>query len=121
MRVSITALLPLVAGALAMPQPAHGIVVRTDQICGNNLEMYCCNKNEKSGDTKSDGLLSGLNLLNDFQLFSGCSKLSVSAIIGLTDFLNDQCQQQVTCCKSGDVKQDGLINVNALNCVPVNV
>ncbi|RYP79367.1 hypothetical protein DL769_002991 [Monosporascus sp. CRB-8-3] len=129
MRFSITALLSLVAGALAVPhQPAaipRGITVReAGDVCGQNMVLNCCNEIDTSGDSTNvaSGLLAGLlqGVLQDGELglFNGCSDLSVTGLIGVSDLLNEQCTQNVACCQDNDIHQDGLVNVG-LPCVAI--
>lgn len=53
----------------------------TDNTCGKDLEMNCCNEVDESGDSTevAQGILSGLDLANGALagLFKGCSKLTV--------------------------------------------
>ncbi|KAM5453593.1 hypothetical protein MaudCBS49596_002796 [Microsporum audouinii] len=93
--------------------------------CGNNNQVSCCNEDiKKVGSQSSGGLLGVLdNLdLSDFSLLKGCSKLDVAAVVGVQDLLNSNCKTQVSCCKSGDTNQAGLINANVgLECAVQNV
>ena len=93
MRFTTTAVLSLVASALAAPQPPMGspdigsdvTIGQAGDTCGQDLELSCCNEVDQSGDSTNvaSGILAGLMggaLENgDLGLFSGCSKLSVAA------------------------------------------
>ncbi|RYP23541.1 hypothetical protein DL765_001055 [Monosporascus sp. GIB2] len=110
-----TALLTLVAGALAMPhQPA--VFPRSDNICGNDLTLNCCNDVDQSGDAVNvaNGVLAGLlgNALEgaELGLFSGCSEITVPVgVLGgaVGDILKSKCKQNVACCQDNDVSQGG--------------
>ncbi|KAI1255731.1 hypothetical protein MGN70_002471 [Eutypa lata] len=130
MRFTTTAVLSLVASALAAPQPPMGspdigsdvTIGQAGDTCGQDLELSCCNDVDQSGDSTNvaSGILAGLMggaLENgDLGLFSGCSKLSVAAAIGVDDILNSQCKQTAACCQHSGSEQEGLVNVG-LPCV----
>ncbi|KAF7534820.1 hypothetical protein G7054_g5912 [Neopestalotiopsis clavispora] len=133
MQFKILIVSSLAAFAAAAPQVGGGnngdvAVGSTGDVCGQDLELSCCNKgntDDHSTDVAS-GLLSGLDIAKDLfkgaGLFDGCSKLDlgVGAVgAGLTDILNQQCKQSVACCQhSGGGAQQGLINAQ-LPCVAV--
>ncbi|KAH9901801.1 hypothetical protein F4778DRAFT_791413 [Xylariomycetidae sp. FL2044] len=132
MQFTIVSILALAASAAAMPKPqADGgpygdvTVAQAGDTCGQDLELSCCNSVDQSGDSTNvaDGILSGLlsGALEggDLGLFSGCSKLNVAALIGVSDLLNDQCTQNVACCQHSGTQQDGLVNVG-LPCVALD-
>ncbi|KAI8956614.1 hypothetical protein F5Y11DRAFT_148561 [Daldinia sp. FL1419] len=105
------------------PVPGDVTVGQAGDTCGSDLDLSCCDSVDQSGDAinTASGLLAGLlegGLENgDLGLFDNCSKLSVSALIGLTDFLETQCKQTPACCQhSGMEMGDALLNVG-LPCV----
>ncbi|KAI2603643.1 hypothetical protein GGR54DRAFT_461805 [Hypoxylon sp. NC1633] len=135
MQFTIVAALTFALGALGAPQlggppGANGIppvpgdvtVGQAGDTCGSDLDLSCCNSVDQSGDAinTADGLLAGLleGTLQDgdIGLFDGCSKLNVAAVIGLSDFLDNQCKQTPACCQHSGMEQDGLLNVG-LPCV----
>ncbi|CAI4212676.1 unnamed protein product [Parascedosporium putredinis] len=109
----------LVATAAALPSVATGNGATAETInvgdasavCGAREQtLKCCNKEVNVANTSLlSGLLAGLGV------FDGCSSLSVSALIGVTDLLNQKCKQTAACCGSKTV-QDGLVNIG-LPCV----
>ncbi|RYO94441.1 hypothetical protein DL766_008914 [Monosporascus sp. MC13-8B] len=116
-----TALLTLVAGALAMPrEPAaipRSITVRdASNTCGEDLTLSCCNDVDQSGDSINEangilgGLLQGALQGGELGLFSGCSEITVPVgVLGgaVGDLLNSKCKQSVACCQDNDVNQGG--------------
>ncbi|KAI0871005.1 hypothetical protein GGS24DRAFT_83092 [Hypoxylon argillaceum] len=131
MRFSVAALITLAIGAMAAPQqgaspypmPGNDVTVGVaGDTCGKDMELSCCNHVDQSGDSsmEADGILAGAlqGVLADGEvgLFSGCSKLSVTALIGLSDLLNQQCKQTAACCQHSGTNQEGLVNVG-LPCV----
>ncbi|KAI1259402.1 fungal hydrophobin-domain-containing protein [Xylariaceae sp. FL1019] len=131
MRFSIIATLTFALGAIAAPQVGgqgrkrgeNGTTVAQAQdVCGQDFDLSCCNEASQSGDSdnEADGLLSGLlgGVLGNGKLglFDGCSKLSVTALIGVDDLLNSQCKQTAACCQHSGSEQEGLVNVG-LPCV----
>lgn len=94
MRFSVAALITLAIGAMAAPQqgaspypmPGNDVTVGVaGDTCGKDMELSCCNHVDQSGDSsmEADGILAGAlqGVLADGEvgLFSGCSKLSVTA------------------------------------------
>ncbi|KAI0117860.1 hypothetical protein GGR51DRAFT_500353 [Nemania sp. FL0031] len=134
MRFSVAAIFTFTLGALAAPSPAPApsspypmpgndvTVGVAGDTCGSEMELSCCNHVEQKGDTsfEADGILAGAleGVLADGEvdLFSGCSKLSVTALIGVSDLLNSQCKQTAACCQHSGAQQEGLVNVG-LPCV----
>ncbi|RYP08033.1 hypothetical protein DL764_002179 [Monosporascus ibericus] len=113
MLFSTTALLSLVAGVLAVPHQPAAIprsltVSEASNKCGEDLVLSCCN--EKSSNI-GGGLLGGL--LQGFELFSGCSQLSVAGIGGSVP-IDNKCEQNVACCQGNDIEQSGLVNIGCL-------
>ncbi|EFY86641.1 hypothetical protein J3459_010902 [Metarhizium acridum] len=104
----IVALAAVAVAIPTYPQPSNNNVNQ----CGNGAEVYCCNKEEINQFT---GLIP-VSALNNLVGGGACNKLDVSAIIGVTDLLNNGCTQQTVCCN--DVYQNGLVNVA---CSPINV
>ncbi|KAI1406390.1 hypothetical protein F4819DRAFT_245730 [Hypoxylon fuscum] len=105
------------------PVPGDVTVGQAGDTCGSDLDLSCCNEVDQSGDAinTAEGLLSGLleGGLEEGKLglFDSCSKLNVAAVIGLSDFLDNQCKQVPACCQhSGSEMGDGLVNL-ALPCV----
>ncbi|EEH21802.1 hypothetical protein PABG_04018 [Paracoccidioides brasiliensis Pb03] len=91
--------------------------------CGQ-AQISCCNKqiSTVNGGDKNSGLLNGvlgtvIGKGGSVGIFDQCSKLSLSALIGVTDNLNSQCKQTVACCQ-GDSKAEGLVALN-LPCIPI--
>ncbi|KAI0977576.1 hypothetical protein F4678DRAFT_455728 [Xylaria arbuscula] len=133
MRFTIATVFTLALGALAAPSPqapkypAPGDVTvgQAGDTCGKDMDLSCCNKVVQQGDsqTDSDGILSGLagGLLEgaNLDLFSGCSKLTVTALIGIDDLLNKNCAQNAACCQRTTQEQSGLVNVG-LPCVALS-
>ncbi|KAI1764656.1 hypothetical protein GGR53DRAFT_466209 [Hypoxylon sp. FL1150] len=136
MQFTIAAVLTMALGALARPQlggppmtnrippvPGDVTVGQAGDTCGSDLDLSCCNEVDQSGDAVNyaEGLLAGL-LTGGLEegalgLFDSCSKLNVAAVIGLSDFLDNQCKQTPACCQhSGMQQEDGLLNVG-LPCV----
>ncbi|KAI8626329.1 hypothetical protein F5Y19DRAFT_478696 [Xylariaceae sp. FL1651] len=130
MQFSVVAVLTFALGALAAPSPqsvgnsipGDVTIGQAGDTCGEDFELSCCNDVDQSGDsvTEASGILSGLlqGTLEggDVGLFSGCSKLTVTALIGVDDILNSQCKQTAACCQHSGTSQDGLVNVG-LPCV----
>ncbi|KAK8041102.1 hypothetical protein PG994_014109 [Apiospora phragmitis] len=92
--------------------------------CGTYMQLSCCNKADYSGDSvnAASGILSGLlggGALNGLGLFDGCSKLEVTALIGVSDLLNSQCEQTAACCQNSGSEQNGAVNVG-LPCVALS-
>ncbi|RHZ54241.1 hydrophobin family protein [Aspergillus thermomutatus] len=125
----------LAATALALPGGAPSVhpvfdnaneytLEQAQNKCGEKTTLSCCNHVSKVGDTKSFnyGALNGLlgNTLSGPEgvgILSGCQKISVTGLLGLSDLLNKQCQQNVACCQDSDTTATGgLVNV-ALPCV----
>ncbi|KAI1822742.1 hypothetical protein F4861DRAFT_374077 [Xylaria intraflava] len=134
MRFTVAAVLTFAIGALAMPSPSppvsNGIpgdvtVGQAGDSCGRDLELSCCNEVHQSGDQNFDadgilaGALQGVLADGNLGLFSGCSKLTVTALIGIDDLLNSQCKQNVACCQHSGTQQEGLVNVG-LPCVALS-
>ncbi|KAK0390144.1 hypothetical protein NLU13_3717 [Sarocladium strictum] len=115
--------------------------------CGKNTQLTCCNSNKSGQDAPRpvsdngrvsrglvadvlDGLLGPEGLLGadgvlgqvadgllDLQLFDQCSKLDISALIGVSDLLGNHCSGKVACCDGSEsTATGGLINI-ALPCV----
>ncbi|KAI0403977.1 hypothetical protein F4802DRAFT_268862 [Xylaria palmicola] len=129
MRFSVAAIFTFALGALAhpspqgVPMPGNSVTVgQAGDTCGSEMELSCCNQIDQSGDSSlaASGLLAGAlqGVLQDgtLGLFSGCSKLSVTALIGVSDLLNSQCKQTAACCQHSGTQQEGLVNVG-LPCV----
>ncbi|KAI0157795.1 hypothetical protein GGR57DRAFT_500744 [Xylariaceae sp. FL1272] len=126
MRFSIVATLTFALGAIAAPTTRSSTngttVAQANDVCGQDLDLSCCNKASQSGDSTNQsggllgGLLSGLLQNGDVALFDGCSKLDVAALIGVDDLLNSQCKQTAACCQHSGTEQNGLVNVG-LPCV----
>ncbi|CAG9984501.1 unnamed protein product [Clonostachys byssicola] len=106
---SVAALVPQVHPDVIRRTDAQAITVRdANTLCGRKLELQCCNKqvDKNTTDTttsKNPGLLSGLLsdlgiLDGEIDLFDQCSKLSVTALIGVDDILGSQCDQNIACC-----------------------
>lgn len=92
------AVLALAATAVALPRddvfwgvPDDMTVSQAQAKCGEDTELYCCNKVSKSGDSKNVnvGALSGaLSKLagsgNGLGLFDQCSKLGVNGMLSFS-------------------------------------
>ncbi|KAI1339428.1 hypothetical protein F5Y15DRAFT_415837 [Xylariaceae sp. FL0016] len=130
MQFSIVATLTFALGAIAAPAKSANVpsigpsttIGQAGDTCGADMDLSCCNNVDQSGDSTdvAEGILSGL-LQGTLEkgtvgLFSGCSKLSVAAAIGVDDLLNSQCKQTAACCQHSGSEQDGLVNVG-LPCV----
>ncbi|KAI1499746.1 hypothetical protein F5X99DRAFT_410788 [Biscogniauxia marginata] len=102
--------------------PGDVTVGQAGDTCGSDLDLSCCDSVDQTGDSinEASGLLAGLlegTLQNgDLGLFSGCSKLNVAAVIGLSDLLESQCKQTPACCQHSGTSQEGLVNLG-LPCV----
>ncbi|KAH8881207.1 hypothetical protein GQ53DRAFT_832555 [Thozetella sp. PMI_491] len=102
--------------AAASAAPAYGSSggsSQTQQQCSGTQNYQCCNPKSSS----SGGLLDGLSLL------SGCTNVGVS-VLDLIPILNsggNPCtgNQIVACCQN--TNQNGLINLNLLQCSPITV
>ncbi|KAI1197688.1 hypothetical protein F5X97DRAFT_324319 [Nemania serpens] len=132
MRFSVAAVFTFALGALAAPSPQASspypkpgddvTVGVAGDTCGKDMQLSCCNQVKQSGDSvmEADGLLAGAlqGVLADGELglFSGCSKLDISALIGVEDLLNSMCKNTAACCQHSGTEQDGLVNVG-LPCV----
>ncbi|KAI1171927.1 hypothetical protein F4777DRAFT_582478 [Nemania sp. FL0916] len=132
MRFSVVAILSLAMGVMAAPQPQVAspyprpgddvTVEMAGDTCGADMELSCCNNVKQSGDSVNEasgilaGVLSGTLENGDVGLFSDCSKLTVTALIGLNDLLNSRCKQTAACCQHSAPNQEGLVNVG-LPCV----
>ncbi|KAI8949210.1 hypothetical protein F4801DRAFT_580606 [Xylaria longipes] len=132
MRFSVAAVFTFAIGALAAPSPmpqspypmpGNSVTVgQAGDSCGRDFELSCCNHVEQSGDSSMDangllaGALQGVLADGELGLFSGCSKLSVAALVGVQDLLNSQCKQTAACCQHSGTNQEGLVNVG-LPCV----
>jgi len=86
--------------------------------CGENTPLSCCNSADTSGDSSNiafgilSGLLSGLvSGQQGLGLFNGCSKLSITSLIGVDDLLDSQCKQTAACCQGVQSSQNGLLNL----------
>ncbi|KAI1814926.1 hypothetical protein GGS20DRAFT_545854 [Poronia punctata] len=129
MRFAVATVLAFAFGVMAAPSP-QGIpsvpgdvtVGQAGDTCGRDFELSCCNKVKQTGDTNISpsgllaGLLAGTLADGDLDLFGGCSKLDVAALIGVDDLLNSHCKQTAACCQHSGTSQDGLVNVG-LPCV----
>ncbi|KAL4781371.1 hypothetical protein BJX76DRAFT_359983 [Aspergillus varians] len=115
------------ASATKFPVPGDLTVKEGSAKCGDQAQLSCCNDVRYGGDTTvvSDGIAAGLlsNLLGSgsaaegLGAFTGCSKLDVSALIGVEDILNQQCKQNIACCAgSGASADEDLVGV-ALPCI----
>ncbi|GFF31380.1 rodlet protein [Aspergillus udagawae] len=130
----------LAATALALPGGGHGgapsvhptfdssneyTLQQAQNKCGDHTTLSCCNHVSKVGDTNAFnfGILNGLlgNAISGPEgvgILSGCQKISVTGLLGLSDLLNKGCQQNVACCQDNkSVASDGLINVATPACV----
>ncbi|PGH07322.1 hypothetical protein GX51_01866 [Blastomyces parvus] len=132
MKFSISAVvLALATVAVAAPgngyHPGGEVEVNNNvqNICGQ-AQISCCNEQVTTvngGDTNS-GLLSGvlgtvLGKGSEIGIFDQCSKLSVSALIGVTDILSDSpCSQKTACCQGNSQHAEGLVALN-LPCIPI--
>lgn len=88
-------------------------VSEANKHCGDHGSVHCCDSDSSTnadGDvSESHGLLGGV--LNRPQLFTGCSKLSVTVLLGINDLVNSACKHNVACCQeTGDTNQHGLVN-----------
>ncbi|KAI0471049.1 hypothetical protein GGR56DRAFT_127108 [Xylariaceae sp. FL0804] len=140
MRVSVVAVLTFALGAYAMPSasaveerqiggldniprpPSDTTIGQAGSTCGRDMQLSCCNNVRQDGDSvdEAQGILAGAlqGVLQDgtVGLFDGCSKLSVTALIGVNDLLNQQCKQTAACCQDSGDEQEGLVNLG-LPCV----
>ncbi|KAI1365899.1 hypothetical protein F5Y08DRAFT_302923 [Xylaria arbuscula] len=135
MRFTIaTTVFALAIGAIAAPNgyPGGGnggngdvTVGQNGDSCGRDLEINCCNKVKQTGDTTkaAEGALSGLDLsglAGELGLFDNCSKLGISALIGIQDLLNGGvCKQQLACCQGNSASADNALVGVALPCVAI--
>ncbi|KAL4899292.1 hypothetical protein BDW74DRAFT_183825 [Aspergillus multicolor] len=114
--------------AVSYPAPESLTVAQASDKCGSNLELKCCNKHIKAGDTSTinKGILAGVlqslagsgSSAEGIQLFGECSKLPLSIPVGLDGLLAKQCQQNVACCDHIDNKASGLVGVG-IACLPI--
>ncbi|OJD26935.1 hypothetical protein ACJ73_01673 [Blastomyces percursus] len=135
MKFSMSAIvLALATVAIAAPgngyQPRAGEVDVKQQVanqCGQ-AQISCCNKqitNVNGGD-RSSGLLSGvlgtvLGEGSEIGIFDQCSKLSLSALIGVTDILSSSpCAQKTACCQGNSQYAESDIALN-LPCIPIAI
>ncbi|EEH05453.1 hydrophobin 2 [Histoplasma capsulatum G186AR] len=135
MKFSISAVvLALAAVAVAAPggeyrSPKGDGDVEVNQVtnqCGK-AQISCCNKKitTVNGGDKNTGLLAGVlgtvvGKGSDIGIFDQCSKLSASALIGVTDILSgNQCKQNVACCQGNSQHAEGFIALN-LPCIPIS-
>ncbi|GIJ83312.1 hypothetical protein Asppvi_002131 [Aspergillus pseudoviridinutans] len=96
--------------------------------CGDKATLSCCNHASKVGDTTAFnyGALNGLfgNTLSGPEgvgILSGCQKISVTGLIGASDLLNNECQQNVACCQDNKSEASGgLINIATPACVALD-
>ncbi|EQL01354.1 Hydrophobin, fungi [Ophiocordyceps sinensis CO18] len=108
---------------VARPQAASSLLPRdfmstmtfreAQDLCGSNMEVSCCNKDDNTSSQNSkenDGPLS--KLLPDANVLGGeCLKLDLIPIIG--DLLNKQCSGTVSCCdKSSSSSDNNLVGLN---------
>ncbi|KAL3451513.1 hypothetical protein BJX65DRAFT_293482 [Aspergillus insuetus] len=107
----------LFSTALALPSdkrdtpqftiPSSMTVEQGSSKCGTQAQLSCCNKAKYGGDTTTVGgglsnLLGAGSAAEGLGIFTECSKLDVSLLIGVQDILNQQCKQNIACCdKSG--------------------
>ncbi|CAI6027276.1 unnamed protein product [Clonostachys chloroleuca] len=108
---SVAALVPQVHPDLIRRTDAQAITVRDgNDLCGRKLELQCCNNtDDKTSKNPSllSGLLSDLSILDgEIDLFDQCSKLSVTALIGVDDILGSQCDQNIACCDTTAPQQN---------------
>ncbi|KAJ5226508.1 hypothetical protein N7468_007733 [Penicillium chermesinum] len=103
---------------------------QTQNKCGQNLQVKCCNRSNKSGDSTSiaKGILSGLvpnaGAGGDFGLFGECSDVPIdvpAAILGgsgaITEALSQKCKQNVACCQDTSSEANGNLVGVAIPCV----
>ncbi|KAI1424725.1 hypothetical protein F5Y12DRAFT_714963 [Xylaria sp. FL1777] len=134
MRFTIATVVTFAVGALALPQlpqipkypsPGDVTVGVAGDTCGENMELSCCNHVDQSGDSVMEaegilaGALQGVLAGGEVGLFSGCAKLTLTALIGVDDLLNSQCKQNAACCQHSGTTQEGLVNVG-LPCVALS-
>ncbi len=96
MQFSIATVFTLALGALALPSPQLNsmpsppgggdvTVGVAGDTCGKDMELSCCNHVDQSGDSVMEaegilaGALQGVLAGGEVGLFSGCSKLTVTA------------------------------------------
>ncbi|KAI0431918.1 hypothetical protein F5Y09DRAFT_340158 [Xylaria sp. FL1042] len=131
MRFTIATVFTLALGVAALPSPqapkypAPGDVTvgMAGDTCGKDMELSCCNKVEQTGDqtNAADGILAGLlnGGVDHLDILSQCSKVTVTALIGVDDLLNSHCKQNAACCQHSGTTQEGLVNVG-LPCVALS-
>ncbi|KLJ08249.1 hypothetical protein EMPG_16307 [Blastomyces silverae] len=129
MKFSMSAIvLALATVAVAAPgngYQAGGEVNQVANTCGQ-AQISCCNKQVTTvnGGDKNSGILSGvlgtvLGKGSEVGIFDQCSKLSASALIGVTDILSDSpCAQKTACCQGNSQHAEGFIALN-LPCIPI--
>ncbi|KAL2824049.1 rodlet protein [Aspergillus cavernicola] len=108
------------------PVPKDVTVKQASDKCGDQAQVSCCNKATYSGDTTqiAEGLLSGVlsNLIGagsgaeGLGLFEECSKLDLP-IVGLQDFINQKCKQNIACCQNSPSSANGDLIGVALPCL----
>ncbi|KAL4978704.1 hypothetical protein BDW66DRAFT_148917 [Aspergillus desertorum] len=115
------------AGASKLPVPDGVTVAEGSAKCGEQAQLSCCNNVKYGGDTTavSQGVAAGL--LNDLLgagsaadglgVFTGCSKLDISASIAVQDNINQQCRQNIACCAKSGGSADGDLVGTTLPCI----
>ncbi|KAL4739853.1 hypothetical protein BDV11DRAFT_169627 [Aspergillus similis] len=104
------------ASASKFPVPDSVTVAEGSSKCGDQAQLSCCNDVKYGGDTSvvQDGIAAGLlsdllgtgSAADGLGAFSGCSKLDVSAAIGVQDILNQKCKQNIACCAKSGGRRD---------------
>ncbi|KAI0391441.1 hypothetical protein F5Y17DRAFT_408236 [Xylariaceae sp. FL0594] len=116
---------PSPQGTLSPPIGNDVTVGQAGDTCGRDLQLSCCNSVKQIDGTSNaasgllGGLLGGLLQNGEVGLFNGCSKLTVTALIGVDDLLNKHCSQNVACCQRTTQNQEGLVNVG-LPCIALS-
>ncbi|EQL33334.1 hypothetical protein BDFG_04496 [Blastomyces dermatitidis ATCC 26199] len=132
MKFSMSAIV-LALATVAVAAPGSGYHPESSEVevnqvsnqCGQ-AQISCCNKQVTTvnGGDKNSGLLSGvlgtvLGKGSEIGIFDQCSKLSASALIGVTDILSSSpCAQKTACCQGNSQHAEGVIALN-LPCIPI--
>ncbi|KAL4936153.1 hypothetical protein BDV06DRAFT_228149 [Aspergillus oleicola] len=115
------------ATANKFPVPDGVTVKEASTKCGDQAQLSCCNDVKYGGDTTevADGLAAGLlsdllgagSAADGLGAFTECSKLDISALIGVEDLINQQCKQNIACCAQSPGSADEDLIGATLPCI----
>ncbi|KAJ5826476.1 Hydrophobin [Penicillium robsamsonii] len=113
------------AAAGVTPESENEIKNAVNQ-CGNGAKMSCCNKvnhNEGISQNNIGALANVLGAIGSegLGIGQGCTQLdipvNVLSVVGLSDFLKKNCQQNIACCQNSNSQATGNLVGVAAPCV----